>query len=192
MTLPLELDDDALELQRDELEAISAMFGDDVTILSESYPISYSIKLRPANEEVEDASIWPRDVNLALSILYPANYPDEAAIFGLSYSDVNLKLHSIQENAALNHINTVAESELGTPCILNCYYAARDFINNLGLIQAALAILSDDCLASVLSYLAASKEDVDIAVAALPLFAGVYRTDIVWKQICCTSWKQKW
>lgn len=183
---------DAVELQHDELEAISVMFGDDVTVHSDSYPISYSIKLRPTHEEVEDASLWPRDENIALTVEYPTNYPDDVPILGLMYSKASLRLHQVQENAILTHINAVAESEMGTPCILSCFYAGRDFFDSFGLIQATLSMLSDDCLACVLSFLATTKEDVDRVITALPLFAGVYKTDIVWKELCCNRWKKKW
>lgn len=186
------IDSDALELQRDECQAILAMFSEDVTTHSESYPISYSIKLRPTYEIVEDSSRWPRDEHLALKVEYTANYPEDTPIFSLLYNNTNLRLHSIQENALLKHINEVAKSELGTPCVLSCFYAARDFFDNLGLVQASLSMLSDDCLACVLSYLSSSKEDVDRAVTALPLFAGVYKTDIVWNELCRNRWKEKW
>jgi hypothetical protein len=119
------------------------------------------------------------------------NYPDEAPVFDLMYCSNITRMHPIQENALLSQINEVARTELGTPCILSCLYAAREFFDNFGLIQATLYMLSDDCLACVLSYLASSKEDVDTVVTSLPLFAAVYKTDIVWKELCCNRWKKK-
>ena len=187
-------DSDAFDAdaQRMECEAIQAMFADDVTIFSESYPISYSIKLRPTREEVGDKSLWPLDEELALKVTYPANYPNETPIFDLVYSQTEAHLHHIQENALLNHINAAAEMEMGSPCILSCFYAARDFFDDMGLVQAGLSMLKDDCLACILSYLATAKDDVDRAVIALPLFNGVYKTDLVWEVLCYCRWKTKW
>jgi len=186
------LEDDALQLQRDECEAISAMFTDDVTVHSDCCPISYSIKLRSKHQEVEDVSLWPRDKDLELKVEYPAKYPDDIPILSLVYSETKLRMHPIQEKTLLDQINAVAESELGTPSVLSCFYAAREFFENFGIIQAGLSILSDDCLACVLSYLAVSKSSIDCVVSALPLFAGVYKTDIVWKELCRSRWKEKW
>lgn len=190
--LPDYISSDTLELQLDECDAIAAILTDDVTVHSKPSPISYSINIRPTHEEVEDASLWPRDEKLALKVTYTDNYPDETPTFNLVYSRGQPSLHPLQEDALMRHINTVAELELGTPCILSCLYAARDFFNSFGLVQAALSMLKDDCLAYILSYLASSKVDVDLAVSALPLFKGVYKTDIVWKEICQSRWREKW
>jgi len=193
MTIPSpDVNSDTLELQLDECDAIAAILTDDVTVHSKSSPISYSINLRPTHEEVEDASVWPCDEKLALKVTYTNNYPDETPTFNLMYSQGQPRLHPLQEDALLRRINTVAELELGAPCILSCLYAGRDFFNSFGLVQAALYMLKDDCLAYILSYLATSKEDVDLAVSALPLFKGVYKTDIVWKEICQSRWREKW
>jgi hypothetical protein len=196
MSTPPIIDDDGpLQLQLDESESIAAIFSEDCTIYSQTPPISYSIKLRSAqlgDDDDTDTEFWPRDKGLALKVEYSSNYPEELPIFSLLYSLSNSRIHQIQEIALLNHLNSVAASEKGMPCILSCFYAARDFFHNMGLVLAGLAMLSDDCLASVLSYLAYSKEDVDCVVTALPLFQGVYKTDIVWRELCCSRWKQKW
>ncbi|KAL3781826.1 hypothetical protein HJC23_011135 [Cyclotella cryptica] len=193
MSTPLTIDDDdPLQLQRDESDSISAIFSEDFTMYSEIPSISYSINLRSAqldDDNETENEFWPRDKGLALKVEYPSNYPEELPIFSLIYSQPKARLHKIQEIALLNHLNSVAASEKGMPCILSCFYAARDFFDHLGL---GLSMLSDDCLACVLSYLASSKEDVDCVVTAIPLFQGVYKTDIVWKELCCSRWKEKW
>ena len=56
----------------------------------------------------------------------------------------------------------------------------------------ALSILSDDCLAHILLFLATSKEDVDCVVMALPSFEAVGKVDIVWRELCQQRWKEKW
>ncbi|KAL7488231.1 hypothetical protein ACHAW6_013815 [Cyclotella cf. meneghiniana] len=187
--------DDPIQLQLDESESIATIFSEDCTMYSQTPPISYSIKLRSAQLNDDDdtnTEFWPRDKGLALKVEYSSNYPEELPIFSLLYSQSTSRLHQIQEIALLNHLNLVAASEKGMPCILSCFYAARDFFHNLGLVLAGLAMLSDDCLASILSYLAYSKEDVDCVATALPLFQGVYKTDIVWKELCYSRWKEKW
>eukprot|EP00804_Cyclotella_cryptica_P020155 CCRYP_014918-RA/>CCRYP_014918-RA protein AED:0.02 eAED:0.02 QI:35/1/1/1/1/1/2/256/419 len=196
MSTPLTIDDDdPLQLQRDESDSISAIFSEDFTMYSEIPSISYSINLRSAqldDDNETENEFWPRDKGLALKVEYPSNYPEELPIFSVIYSQPKARLHKVQERALLNHLNSVAASEKGMPCILSCFYAARDFFDHLGLVLAGLSMLSDDCLACVLSYLASSKEDVDCVVTALPLFQGVYKTDIVWKELCCSRWKEKW
>eukprot|EP00804_Cyclotella_cryptica_P002198 CCRYP_018245-RA/>CCRYP_018245-RA protein AED:0.06 eAED:0.06 QI:0/0.5/0.33/1/1/1/3/669/257 len=170
MSTPLTIDDDdPLQLQRDESDSISAIFSEDFTMYSEIPSISYSINLRSAqldDDNETENEFWPRDKGLALKVEYPSNYPEELPIFSLIYSQPKARLHKIQEIALLNHLNSVAASEKGMPCILSCFYAARDFFDHL--------------------------EDVDCVVTAIPLFQGVYKTDIVWKELCCSRWKEKW
>ncbi|KAL9179631.1 hypothetical protein ACHAXT_008921 [Thalassiosira profunda] len=61
--------------------------------------------------------------------------------------------------------------------------AANEFIENGGLAQAGISMLSDDCLALILSYVVISKEDIAAVCAALPFFEAASKTNIVWKQL---------
>lgn len=69
----------------------------------------------------------------------------------------------------------------------------KEFLEGGGLSQAGLSLLSDDCLANILSYLATSKDEMDEICLALPIFAdNAAKTNIVWKQLCKLRWKEKW
>ena len=183
---------DNLQLQHEEVESINAIFSSEVTIHSNTSPISYSLKLRSAHELVEDPSLWPRDTELSLKITYPPSYPEEIPFIELQYGNEQLCMSPIQENSLLNHITSAAENERGMPCILSCYYAAREYFDNLGLVQAALSLLSDDNLSCILSFLATTEEAVEEVTLALPLFGGVCRSDAVWMELCKCRWREKW
>jgi len=78
------------------------------------------------------------------------------------------------------------------PCVYSCIQAAKEFLSSGGLDQAGLALLSDDSLACILSYLATSKEDIDEICTALPIVENAAKQNIVWKQLCERRWKEKW
>lgn len=187
--------------QRDELESMAAIFADDFTLHSDNAgagadgPISYSIALRPdfgaADKTIDDVSIRPPG-DLALTVTYPHNYPDTTPIFGLDYDKRNMSLHDVQERALLKVVITAAEEELGMPSVYSCIQAAKEFLEHGGLDQAGIALLSDDCLAHILSYLAASKDDIENIRSTLPICEAASKSNVVWKQLCQRRWIEKW
>jgi len=183
--------------QREEMESMAAKLADDFTLLSQGeQPISYSIHLR--NDEFsKDASDIPLRLpdDLRLIISYPSTYPDnDIPTFDILYDKTNITLHEIQVRAILKTIITVAQEnvEIGMPCVYSCVQAAKEFLSNGGLDQAGLALLSDDNLACILSYLATSKEDIDEICTTLPIVENAAKQNIVWKQLCRRRWKDKW
>ena len=197
----------ALDAQQDEMESMAAIFAEDFTLCSQE-PMSYSIRLRKAelnefgasaafveehNYTVADASLRPPD-DLKLKVTYSPTYPDSSIpIFDVVYDKTKITLHDVQEEAILKTVTSVAHSELGMPCVYSCICAAKEFLDSGGLSQAGLALLSDDCLANILSYVATSKDELDEICIALPIFAeNAAKTNLLWKQLCKFRWRDKW
>lgn len=144
---PPELDEDAMLAQQDEVEALSAIFPDEFQLLSQKRgdvyvaPISYQIDL-PASDE----GTWPPH-SLALRIVCPPNYPaDTMAIIEFFHNNNMMEFSSAQMDACLQAIRDAAEAELGMPSVLTCVYAARNFFESGGMMQAQqlLSIAGDD------------------------------------------------
>lgn len=201
-------DEEHAIVQRDERDSMAAIFSHDFALLCED-PISYSIRLRSDpgaaaesvavadSEETNESSPRPRPApgDLALIVTYPPAYPDAAPIIGLmDHGNENQRssLHSIQERALLGAVESAARADLGAPSAYGCVRAARDFLDGGGLSQAGLTILSDDCLAHVLSYLATSRGAIEAAREALPIFDAASRTNVVWRELCRRRWGGKW
>ena len=134
------------------------------------------------------------------------------------------QLHSLQEEAILQcAINSAASSSSsnhhphypnnnddgedeeeveGIPCAYDCVLAVQEFIQNGGLDQAGLFILSsgggggDDVLAHILSYVLSSKEDIATVCTSLPLIfpidGNVVKSNVLWKKLCERHWRTKW
>jgi len=179
----------------EEMESMAAIFADDFTLLSSQEPISYSIHFKP-DEFVGDNDIplrLPDDLRLAVS--YPSTYPDnDIPTFDILYDKTNITLHEIQVRAILKTVTTVAQEnvEIGMPCVYSCVQAAKEFLSSGGLDQAGLALLSDDNLACILSYLSTSLEDIDEICTALPIVENAAKQNVVWKQLCQRRWREKW
>ena len=184
--------------QEEEVESMAAIFADDFSLLSSSQeqPISYSIHLRIDDfDDNNDTSALRLPDDLRLTVSYPSTYPDiDIPTFDILYDKTNITLHEIQVRAILKTVTTVAQENLdiGMPCVYSCVQAAKEFLSNGGLDQAGLALLSDDNLACILSYLATSKEDIDEICTALPIVENAAKQNIVWKQLCQLRWKEKW
>jgi len=104
-----------------------------------------------------------------------------------------MSLHHVQEQALLKAVTTAAQAEMGMPSVYSCIHAACAFLENGGLAQAGISLLSDDCLATILSFLATSREIIhDIICVALPIFEAASKTNVVWKQLCRRRWGEKW
>ncbi|KAL7539261.1 hypothetical protein ACHAWF_006358 [Thalassiosira exigua] len=177
--------------QQDERDSMSVIFPDEFVLRSSSDLVSYSVKIRPRVDQISDPDLWPNDRDLALGITYPPTYPDAAPMFDIE-SGHRSSLHTIQEQALLRDVSNAARSEAGMPCAFSCVQAARDFFLGGGLAQAGISLLSDDCLAEILSFVATSKDAVEGISRALPLFAGVNKADVVWKEVCRQRWREKW
>ena len=184
------------QLQEEEMESMAAIFADDFSLLSsQEQPISYSIHLRIDDFEFNNGISLILPAGLRLTVSYPSTYPDnDIPTFDILYDKTNITLHEIQVRAILKTVTTVAQEnlEIGMPCVYSCVQAAKEFLSRGGLDQAGLALLSDDSLACILSYLATSKEDIDEICTALPIVDNAAKQNVVWKQLCQRRWKDKW
>ncbi len=187
-----------------EDEHLIAIFDEDFVLLCRD-PISNSIALTCPSEggvgvgvgfgggdDDNDTSCGsPRCNHLALAVSYHLAYPDVAPTFRLIVHD-NVRsatsghpprpLHPVQEHAVLD-AGYGAIARTGEPCIYGCIIAARIFLDRGGLVQAGLALLLDDCLARVLTYLVSTGGDVEVVRAALPVFRAASTTNAVWSPL---------
>mmetsp|Transcript_1851 Transcript_1851/g.1989 ORF Transcript_1851/g.1989 Transcript_1851/m.1989 type:complete len:493 (-) Transcript_1851:124-1602(-) len=201
--------------QRDECDSMAAIFLEDFTLLSQQNlnPISYSIRLRPsavadvAGDEAETEVISTTTNNKALFnltfvlvVTYPPRYPNDyvTPLFEIICHNNGRPnaLHIVQEQALLNAVTTtaVAATTIGMPSVYDCIRTALQFLEDggLGLIQAGISLLGDDCLAHILSFLATSKEIIEEICIALPIFDASSKSNVVWKELCRRRWSKKW
>lgn len=128
--------EECLQQQSDELLSLRYMFPDDLqmltrfsqpnaddedTVVYEEFPIAYTINLAST-----DQGVWPPHP-LQLLIRYPVDYPDTASPIVRIQDGTNngLEFSSRQKHACLETIQGAIV--VGTPCILDCLYAAKDF-----------------------------------------------------------------
>jgi ribosome-binding ATPase len=136
--LPLVPDDESKMAQIDEIEALSAIFPDEVTLLSKKnndtyhFPISYRIEL-PASTEGK----WPPRP-LSLIVAYPHNYPaDSPPTIDFDHQNNMMEFGSGQMQALHMAVQLAAQAELGMPSVLSCVYAAREFFESGAMENAA-------------------------------------------------------
>ncbi len=126
--------------QQDEVEALSAIFPEEFTLISKmlnddkyQHPIVYQIALKPMEDDLNNNAVvgrWPPHP-LTLQVRYPPSYP------GLSLPDLSLihnnnvfEFSSSHSAALLQAMKEAAEAEFGMPCILSCVYAAREWLES--------------------------------------------------------------
>ena len=135
-------DEETEQAQRDEVEALMAIYPDEVTVLSKhsldeetgeasfEFPISYRIALRPEDGD-SPGGHWPKRP-LSLEIKYPHNYPSDAALphIKLDHDNNVMEFPSANVAACMRAIEEAAEAERGMPCVLSCLYAAKEFLDS--------------------------------------------------------------
>lgn len=138
-------DEETAQTQVDEVEALTAMFPDEFTLLSQvssgddgnnvyEHPIVYRIDL-PASEE----GVWPT-LPIAVKIQYPYNYPQDALpTFKLIHDNNVMQFSTTQAAACLSAMEEACRAEEGMPCVLSCVYAARDYFESGALDTATTA-----------------------------------------------------
>jgi ribosome-binding ATPase len=122
----LEPDEETAELQRDEVEALTAIFPDEFTLLSRDHPITFRINL-VASEE----GIWPPQP-IALEFKFPHDYPQCAYLpkIHLEHENNVMEFSSAQSDAVMDAILDAAKAEEGMPCVMSIVYAARAFFES--------------------------------------------------------------
>ena len=140
-------DEETAVMQTDELEALEAIFPDEIKLVSKlridrdmhkvyDHPIVYQIKLRPSDDGIgltntsTNTSRWPKQP-LTVQVMYPYNYPLEATPrFELIHENNIYEFPSRYVHALRNLIHETAQTELGMPSILSCLYAAKEFLDS--------------------------------------------------------------
>jgi predicted esterase len=125
-------DEEAQMAQIEEVEALSAIFPDELRLLSKKatdgsyeFPIVYQIDLAASDE-----GVWPPHP-LALRISYPSQYPAKKMAEIIFTHDNNmLEFSSHQMEACRQAMMEAAQAELGMPSVLTCVYAAREFFES--------------------------------------------------------------
>ena len=131
---PMVPDDETLEMQKDEVEALQAIFPDEIILLSKSpsegcyeHPIRYRIEL----PEPDDGEGWWPPKPIALEFEYPHNYPQETMPrISLKHNNNVMEFTSAQAEACLDTMRAACQAEEGMPCVMSCVYAARSFFES--------------------------------------------------------------
>lgn len=143
-TIPSETepDEETALAQQDEVEALSVIFPEELTLLSGvsvspegdkvyQHPIAYQLALPPSNE-----GTWPLHP-VVLKVKYSSNYPtDVGPIITLQHDNNVFEFGSSQVKACEQAISAAAQLEQGMPCVMSCVYAARDFFESGGMQQS--------------------------------------------------------
>ena len=138
--LPVYPDDECQQAQQDEVEALTAIFPDEVTLISRkrtndtyAFPICYRIALTPSAE-----GKWPPHP-LSLKVTYPYDYPVESLPTIEFLHDNNMmEFGSRQTQACHIAIQGAAQADRGMPSVLSCVYAAREFFESNSMLRAAI------------------------------------------------------
>eukprot|EP00546_Thalassionema_frauenfeldii_P017228 CAMPEP_0178898772 /NCGR_PEP_ID=MMETSP0786-20121207/2529_1 /TAXON_ID=186022 /ORGANISM="Thalassionema frauenfeldii, Strain CCMP 1798" /LENGTH=886 /DNA_ID=CAMNT_0020569553 /DNA_START=24 /DNA_END=2684 /DNA_ORIENTATION=- len=130
-TTPETPSEESMMAQQDEVEALTAMFPDELKLCSKKvgdvyeFPIIYQIDLLQTTE-----GIWPPHP-ISLEVHYPRDYPEnEIAKLSLMHDNNMLEFTSKQIQACHKVMLDAAEAERGMPTVLTSFYAARDFFES--------------------------------------------------------------
>jgi predicted esterase len=136
VALTLVPDEETAQTQTDEVEALTAIFPDEFTLLSKvssdddgnnvyEHPIVYNIAL-PVSED----GVWP-PLPMAVKIQYPYNYPqDSLPTFKLIHDNNVMQFSTSRAAACVMAMEEACRAEEGMPCVLSCLYAARDYFES--------------------------------------------------------------
>ena len=135
-------DEESAMMQQDEVQALEAIFPDELVLISNSkkidddevifeYPIIYNVKLLPSEDlECRESTNWPKR-ELTLEVSYPYNYPLETIPnFRLLHQNNIYEFPSARLERLQQILIETATTELGIPGVLSCVYAARDFLDS--------------------------------------------------------------
>lgn len=131
-------DEETAAMQHDEIEALQAIFPDEIEIKSPfhhinetlklTFPIRYHLKLLP-NEDNKNASKWPIHP-LTLEIVYPSDYPMEAIpLFRLIHENNNYEFPTSYSDKMLSMLKESSQMELGMPSVLSGIYVVKEYLD---------------------------------------------------------------
>lgn len=131
-------DEETATMQHDEVQALLAMFPDEIRIKSPhhyvgdelvmNFPIVYHLKLLPEGCD-NCLTKWPVHT-LTLEIMYPHNYPLEVTPqYRLIHANNNSQFSSSHVEKILNILESSSQIELGIPSVLSGIYAVKEFLD---------------------------------------------------------------
>ena len=110
-------DEETTAMQQEEIEALQAIFPDEVKVLSSSFPIRYHMKLLPS--EAEQGRNWPKRP-LTLDVSYPFNYPLESTPeFKLVHENNIYEFPSSRVAKLMKILKETTTGEIGMPSVLS-------------------------------------------------------------------------
>eukprot|EP00980_Cylindrotheca_fusiformis_P006872 scaffold1437_cov113-Cylindrotheca_fusiformis.AAC.1 len=125
-------DEETTAMQEEEIQALEAIFFEEIEIQSTTFPMRYRMKLVPTEEEEMEGSSnnWPPRL-LTLDISYPFDYPLQSVpSFRLIHDNNVNEFRRIQVESLMRILNDTARDEIGMPSVLSCIYAAREFLDS--------------------------------------------------------------
>lgn len=142
-----EPDEETAMAQQDEVEALSAIFPEEFTLLSKQldderyqHPIRYRIHL----PECDGVGTWPPHP-ISLQVEYPPDYPTQSLPrLSLQHENNMMEFSSGHVQMCLTAIQEAAEAECGMPCVLPCVYAAREFFESGGMEEAVADVMVEE------------------------------------------------
>lgn len=130
-------DEECLQAQIDEVEALEAIYPDEFQLLSKrnsdrngtktyyQHPMRYKVQL-PST----DTGVWPPRP-LALEVVYPPDYPMRVSpTLRLIHNNNVMEFSTAQSEACASALAMAAKTEIGMPCVLSCIQAAHEFFES--------------------------------------------------------------
>eukprot|EP00934_Nitzschia_sp_Nitz4_P009047 Nitzschia sp. Nitz4//scaffold158_size52425//28445//31267//NITZ4_006859-RA/size52425-processed-gene-0.8-mRNA-1//1//CDS//3329537513//9037//frame0 len=133
-------DEEGGMLQRDEVQALEAIFPDEIQVQSPlleidgemipEFPIRYRMYLRPEEDPQPGTTNWPKHP-LTLQIQYPHNYPLEAIPqYQLLHENNNYEFSSKRVDRVMSILTETSTLELGMPSVLSGVYAVKEYLDS--------------------------------------------------------------
>ncbi len=131
-------DEEIATLQQDEIQALQAIFPDEIQIKSPhhtvengvefTFPIVYHFHLLPKEEHCS-TSKWPIHP-LTLEIVYPNKYPlASIPLFRLIHQNSSYEFPTSRADQILTILRQSSEMEMGMPSVLSGIYAVNEFLD---------------------------------------------------------------
>lgn len=122
-------DEETTAMQEEEIQALEAIFFEEIDIESATFPIRYRMKLVPTDDE-EEENIWPPHL-LTLEISYPYDYPLQSIPnFRLLHENNVYEFRSARVGKTMSILKNTAREEIGMPSVLSCIYAVKDYLDS--------------------------------------------------------------
>ena len=167
-----EPNDENKELQLDELEALQAIFPEELTCKSTQFPLEYRIRLIPTGPN------WPPH-EITLHIRYPSQYPTNS-IPEMKLEHANNTMQFPRHQQFLNFLKDIARQNESMPCIMSCVYGAQDFFDQVEMQETRSTIGETNSVntTEIEDEFICSQDEIKIASAEGLEIASSIRSDL--------------